>query len=116
MELAEPYDASQEYVRRLNKRGGLAHQKYDGEFPERWADQIFKYLSLPKNEFPVASQAFEKPEFDREYYERLSDKFRSPHLWQWIDDKGWMLRHRAWDEDSIQQEMTAASWQGNSAN
>ena len=38
----------------LTREEGFTHQKIDGEFPERWADQIFK-TSLPKNEFPVAS-------------------------------------------------------------
>lgn len=111
------YDASQEI-----RSGDLTHEegialvrKYDGEFPDRWASEIFSYLSLPKSEFPIASRAFEKENFDKEYYERLCDKFRSPHLWHWDDREGWSLRHHAWKEDDLQQEATAAAWQGNAA-
>ena len=112
------YDASQE-IRSgdLTREEGLALvEKYDGEFPERWAKEIFNYLSLPSSEFPVASRAFERADFDHEYYERLCDKFRSPHLWHWNDSEGWTMRHHAWKEDSLRQEATAASWQGNTAN
>ena len=111
------YDASQE-IRSgdLTREEGMALvKKYDGEFPERWAKEIFDYLSLPTSEFPIASRAFEQAEFDHEYYERLCDKVRSPHLWHWNDSEGWSLRHHVWQEDGLQQEATAASWQGNTA-
>ena len=89
--------------------------KYDGEFPDRWANEIFNYLSLRNDEFPIASRAFERPEFDREYYDRLTDKFRSPHLWHWDETKGWTLRHQVCNDDALHQETTAAAWQGNTA-
>ena len=31
-------------------------RRYDGEFPERFADEIFKYLSIFPDEFPQASK------------------------------------------------------------
>ena len=50
-------------------------KKYDGEFPDRYIDEIMKYLNINKN-----------------YFNKLCDKFRSPHLWK-KTKKGWFLRH-----------------------
>ena len=48
-------------------------------------------LSLPESEFPQASQMFERPIMDREYFTLLTDQFRSPHLW--LSENGnWKLR------------------------
>ena len=55
----------------VREEGVALVRKYDGEFPERWADEIFKYLSLPEEEFPVSSRFFEQPIFDRTYYDLL---------------------------------------------
>ena len=90
------YDAAQE-VRSgdLTREEALPLiQRYDGEFPERWANEIFKYLSIDKKTFPEAYQYFEHPDMNHKYFEALSDKFRSPHLWQYSDNK-WSLRHQA---------------------
>lgn len=65
--------------------------EYDHEFPERFIDELFAYLSLNEREFPVASTKFENPIMDREYFLRLTDKFRSPHLW-FIEENSWKLR------------------------
>ena len=111
------YDAAQE-IRSgdlMREEGVALVRKYDGEFPERWADEIFSYLSLPIDQFPVAAKAFEQPLFDRAYYERLCDRFRSPHLWRFSEQAGWQLRHRVFDADQQQQEAVAAGWQGNRA-
>ena len=62
------YDAAQE-IRSgdITREEGIALvKKYDGEFPERWADEIFKYLSLPI-EVSTCIKAFEVPHFDRKY-------------------------------------------------
>ena len=86
------YDASQE-VRSddITREEGVALVKrFDGEFPTRFADEIFRYLSLPAHEFPNASKMFEQPIMDMEYFMALADRFRSPHLWQYVD--GWSLR------------------------
>ena len=93
------YDAAQE-IRSgdINRDEGVALVKrFDHEFPERFADEIFAYLSMPENEFPAASKMFERPVLDREYFMRLADTFRSPHLWVW-DDGGWNLRHAVWHD------------------
>jgi hypothetical protein len=69
--------------------------RFDHEFPERFADEIFRYLSLSYEEFPEACKMFEQPIVDREYFRLLTDKFRSPHLW--VYEKGeWKLRHAVW--------------------
>ena len=112
------YDASQE-VRSgdITREEAIALvKKYDGEFPERWENEIFNYLSLPAMKFPVAAKEFEQPMFNRKYYERLCDKFRSPHLWEWDSKDGWKLRNQIFTSDQVEQESTAAHWMGNPAN
>ena len=72
------YDASQEIRNRhITRDEGLALvNRFDGEFPDRYFDEIMKYL-----------------EIDPEYFRgELSDKFRSPHLWI-KDNNEWKLRH-----------------------
>lgn len=97
------YDAAQE-IRSgdITREEGVALVKrFDHEFPERFAEEIFKYLSIPANEFPEASKMFEQPIMTREYYDRLTDTFRSPHLWKWEDNQ-WKLRHTVWHEQFLQ--------------
>lgn len=93
------YDAAQE-IRSgdINREEGIALVKrFDHEFPERFAEEIFQYLSLPASEFPMASRMFEQPIVDRTYFDLLTDQFRSPHLW--VHDRGeWKLRHAVWHE------------------
>lgn len=87
------YDAAQEIRSRdITREEGVALVKrFDGEFPERFADEIFQYLSIPEKQFPVASKQFEQPIMDRDYFYTLTDQFRSPHLWR--NDAGkWSLR------------------------
>lgn len=89
------YDAAQE-VRSgdLEREEAVALiQRYDGEFPERWADEIFRYLSIDEASFPKAHKMFAHPEMTREYFDALTDRFRSPHLWQ-FSDGAWSLRHK----------------------
>jgi len=93
------YDASQE-VRNgdIEREEGVALvKKYDGEFPERFAKEIFKYLSIPEKEFPAACKMFEQPIMDRDYFDSLTDSFRSPHLWK-KENGIWKLRHAVWYE------------------
>jgi N-acetyl sugar amidotransferase len=94
------YDAAQE-IRSgdINRDEGVALVKrFDHEFPERFADEIFRYLSLPEKEFPAASRMFERPIMDREYFRLLADRFRSPHLWA-LDGGAWKLRHAVWKDE-----------------
>lgn len=94
------YDAAQE-IRSgdINREEGIALvRRFDHEFPERFADELFSYLSLSEHEFPIASSMFEQPIMDRSYFNRLADTFRSPHLWSFEDDE-WKLRHPLWHEN-----------------
>jgi N-acetyl sugar amidotransferase len=89
------YDAAQE-VRSgdITREEAIALvRRYDGEFPNRFFNEILQYLSLPANEFPEAAGIFEQPIMDQEYFRALSDRFRSPHLWMWRDGQ-WCLRQR----------------------
>lgn len=88
------YDAAQEIRSRdITRDEGVALvRKFDGEFPERFADEIFRYLSLSEKEFPGVSRVFEQPVMDRAYFDNLTDSFRSPHLWKRDGDR-WVLRH-----------------------
>jgi N-acetyl sugar amidotransferase len=79
------YDAAQEIRSRdITREEGVALvRRFDGEFPERFAEEIFRYLSIPKKEFPKASQMFEQPRWTASTSCNLADSFRSPHLWRW---------------------------------
>ena len=91
-------DAAQEIRSgEISREEGLALVKrFDLEWPERFADEVFKYLSISEKELPIASKQFEQPIMDRDYFFSLADSFRSPHLWRW-DGKAWKLRARVWD-------------------
>ena len=94
------YDASQE-IRSgdITREEGIALVKrFDGEWPERFAEQIFEYLSISPRDFPVASGAFAEPAVTRESFLRLADEFRSPHLWRKDGDQ-WQLRHAIWHRE-----------------
>jgi N-acetyl sugar amidotransferase len=88
------YDASQEIRNdEITREEGVALvRKFDGEFPDRFADEIFRYLSISEKEFPVASKMFEQQNMTRDYFDDLVDTFRSPHLWN-CESGSWSLRH-----------------------
>jgi len=71
------YDASQEIRNNhLTREEGVALvNRYDGEFPDRYFNEIMEHLEI-------------KPE----HFHELCAQFRSPHLWKKTDD-GWKLRH-----------------------
>jgi N-acetyl sugar amidotransferase len=75
------YDASQEIRNKhLTRDEGVALvKKFDGEFPDRYFDEVMDYLDI-----------------DHDYFKNeLTDRFRSPHLW--VKDNGeWKLRHTVW--------------------
>ena len=87
------YDAAQEIRSgEINREEGVALvNKFDHEYPERFIDELFQYLSIPEDEFPVASKMFEKSIMNRDYFEVLTNQFRSPHLW-YFENKKWYLR------------------------
>jgi N-acetyl sugar amidotransferase len=88
------YDASQE-IRSgdITREEGVALVKrFDHEFPERFADEVFRHLSIDESAYPIASKMFEQPILTKDYFMSLADTFRSPHLW--IRENGeWKLRN-----------------------
>jgi N-acetyl sugar amidotransferase len=93
------YDAAQEIRNgEINREEGVTLvRRFDGEFPERFAEEIFKYLTIGEAEFPIASAAFDHPIMDRDYFAELEDRFRSPHLWRREND-AWTLKHAVWHD------------------
>lgn len=72
------YDASQEIRNRhLTREEGVALvNRFDGEFPDRYFNDVMEYIGMKPEEFHV-----------------LCDKFRSPHLWGKDEQGTWKLRH-----------------------
>ncbi len=89
------YDAAQEIRNgEITREEGVALVKrFDGEWPERFADEIFKYLSITEKDFSKAHGAFEHPLMDKEYFMKLAERFRPPHLWEKINGE-WKLKHQ----------------------
>jgi N-acetyl sugar amidotransferase len=88
------YDASQE-IRSgdIDRDEGVRLvRRFDGEFPDRFADELFQYLSITPEEFGHAAAHFPEPVMTRESFAELCDRFRSPHLWE-INQGEWRLRH-----------------------
>ena len=73
------YDVSQELRNdHLSvEEGKKLIKKYDGEFPDKYFTESMKYLNINKN-----------------YFHKLCNRFRSPHLWKKVKSK-WHLRHTA---------------------
>jgi hypothetical protein len=66
-------------------------KRYDGEYPSRFENECLTYLSLPSTQFPIAASKFEQSTIDSTYFKNLTNKFRSPHLWQYSNES-WNLR------------------------
>lgn len=94
------YDAAQEVRSQdIEREEAVALVKrYDGEYPERFSEELLAYLSLPPNQFPKSSQQFEDPTMDRAYFDALANRFRPPHLWQY-DSGSWRLRRTVFDHN-----------------
>jgi N-acetyl sugar amidotransferase len=71
------YDASQEIRNKhlTREEGKNLVKKYDGEFPDKYFSEIMNYLNIKE-----------------EYFLKLCDEFRPPHIWKKIGNK-WDLRH-----------------------
>lgn len=89
------YDAAQE-IRSgdITREEGVALvHRFDGEFPLRFEEELWKYLTITKEAFPKAVKQFSHPGMDRAYFMKLADRFRPPHLWK--KEKGeWKLRYQ----------------------
>lgn len=76
------YDASQEIRNKhlTREEGQELVRKFDGEFPDKYFDEVMRYL-----------------EIDPDYFKgELLDRFRSPHLWAKNQSGEWKLRHNVW--------------------
>lgn len=81
------YDCAQEIRNKKITRdeGLMLVEKYDGEFPNKYFDEVCEYLGLTKEEFFA-----------------ISDKFRSPHLWQFDEDKKcWVLKFTSYGKEKV---------------
>ena len=88
------YDAAQE-IRSgdISREEGVALvRKFDGEYPSRFEKEIFDYLTLNHSQMKISNSALERVVMDRDYFEQLADKFRSPHLWKKVGST-WSLRN-----------------------
>ena len=94
------YDAAQEVRSQdIEREEAVALVKrYDGEYPERFSEELLQYLSLPPAQFPKSSQQFEDPIMDRAYFDALANRFRPPHLWQY-ENGAWRLRRTVFDRN-----------------
>ncbi len=72
------YDAAQEIRNKhiTREEGVTLVHRFDGEFPQRYFQELMDYLEIKPEEFV-----------------ELCDRFRSPHLWKKENGK-WVLRHR----------------------
>ena len=72
------YDASQEIRNNhiTREEGIKLVSKFDGEKPHRYLDEVLEHLDIKKNSF-----------------NKLVDKFRSPHLWK-KKNGTWILRNK----------------------
>ena len=91
------YDAAQEA-----RSGDITREeavalvrRFDGEWPARFDEEIFRYLSVKEKEMPAAFDALAQPTMTKESFLELADSFRSPHLWI-RDGDTWRLRHTVW--------------------
>lgn len=75
------YDASQEIRNKhLTREEGIALvKKFDGEFPDRYFDEVMDYLGM-----------------DGDHFRELCDQARSPHLWK-KENGAWKLRYPIWE-------------------
>jgi len=87
------YDTAQEIRNgEINRKEGInLIKKYDGEYPQRFSKELFEYLSIDKKNFENIYKEFKNPIFDKNYFDNLTDSFRSPHIWQYSNNK-WKLR------------------------
>lgn len=71
------YDASQEIRNKhlTREEGQALVKRFDGEFPDRYFNEVMEYLDI-------------KPE----HFLKLVDNFRSPHLWAKVNGE-WKLRY-----------------------
>ena len=95
------YDAAQEIRNEeITREEGVALcKRYDGEFPTRFEQEIWDYLSLDERHFPTRAGCLNSPPWT----ENTSCTWRtasvSPHIWMYRNGR-WELRHKPFEGDS----------------
>ncbi|QQG42895.1 MAG: N-acetyl sugar amidotransferase [Candidatus Giovannonibacteria bacterium] len=70
-------------------------RRFDGEYPARFEDELFQYLSITKKDFsPKIVKMFDYPAMNKKYFMKLADEFRSPHLWERLPNEEWRLKRQ----------------------
>ena len=98
------YSTSQEIRNgEINRDEGISLVgQFDGEYPKRFEKENFQYLSIDKQNFPKANKKFENPLMTKNYFDLLTNKFRSPHIWYFNKDlRVWSLRSKV-SKNSLQ--------------
>ena len=88
------YDAAQE-IRSgdiAREEGVALVERFDGEWPTRFENELWAYLSVGPKEFPKAFKALKHPKMDRDYFMKLAGQVRPPHLWKKVNGK-WKLKY-----------------------
>jgi len=93
------YDSSQEIRNKeiTREEGKRLIKQFDGEYSTRFEKEVFEYLSIDKKTFPEIYNLFEHPMMNKNYFDLLTDKFRSPHLWM-IENNKWKLRKTIYND------------------
>ena len=73
------YDSAQEIRNgEIDREEGVELvRKFDGEYPIRFENELFEYLSIDNKNFPKASTKLKNPIMSKEYFNKLTEKFRS---------------------------------------
>lgn len=87
------YDASQEIRNNEITREEAVSlvRKFDGEWPERFEQDLWRYLTVDSRLGDKCLSNFDNPKMTKEYFLAISESFRSPHLWAKIDGE-WKLK------------------------
>ena len=64
----------------LSSEGKELVRKYQYEFPKRFENELYEYLSISEKDYPIASKMFEQPIMSRQYFNRLLDCFFDHHI------------------------------------
>ena len=90
------YEAAQDIRNKeITRQEGIKLvNKFDGEYPARFEKEIFEYLSINNKQYSKkVVDLFEQPKMEKKYFEDLTNKFRSPHIWYTKNNK-WYLRKK----------------------
>ena len=87
------FDASQDiWNNEISRKEGLSLLlKYDGEYPERFEKEVFKYLTMDMESIKGLDY-FRQKAIDKKYLFELADKFRQDHIWKKNANGKWKIK------------------------